>query len=205
MEKHRSQTLGESINLFNVGVATEVYGGGSAGNLFEKICLWLKPIAGRTLRFVSLESSPAELIDLTLPSTALLDYHWKKNAANDATKKLQPGFLYQPKISDLESGDAFCLLPFGHANDQNPLFFLVVLQITVGETHPVKVNGLHDIILAYSEEIRNRIRKKLLVFVTPLDGKLNSVQPLLTQQGKVIREIPPLARGFEQYVCRVGI
>lgn len=72
-----------------------------------------------------------------------------------------------------------------------------MLQITVGENHPVKVNGLHDIILAYSDFIQQRIIKKLLVFVTPLDGKLNSVQPLHTQQNKVAQVIPKLVQEFE--------
>ena len=89
--------------------------------------------------------------------------------------------------------------------DGQPLFCVVILQITVGEEHPVKVNGLHDIILAYPEEIQKRIVEKLLVFLTPADGKLSTVQPYLTQEGKVAERIPNLARGFRQCVCRLAV
>lgn len=203
-EKHRSRLLAEPIYLFNAGVASEVYGGGSAGNLFEKICLWLKPIAGQTIAVQTL-SKPTESFNIHLPLMNLLEYHWKENARDDATKKLQPNILYQPKISNLESGDAFCVLPSGFGQDEQPAFLLVVLQITVGENHPIKVNGLHDIVLAYPEFIQQRIIKKMLVFVTPLDGKLNSVQPLHTQQNKVAQVIPKLVQGFEQCVCRQSV
>lgn len=201
--KQQSRLLAESTNLFNGGVASEVLGGSSAGNLFEKVCLWLKPIAGQSISARSMET--ANTYNITLPVMTLLEYHWKENARDDLTKKLQPNFLYQPKISNLESGDAFCVLPSGLANDQQPVFLLVVLQITVGENHPVKVNGLHDIILAYPEFVQQRIIKKLLVFATPLDGKLNSVQPLHTQQNKVAQVIPNLVKGFEQCFCRLTI
>jgi hypothetical protein len=203
-DKHRSRLLAEPINLFNAGVASEVYGGGSAGNLFEKICLWLKPIAGQAISAKSMQT--AETYSVQLPAAmALLEYHWKENASGDESKKLQPDILYQPKISNLESGDAFCVLSSGLDNYGQPVFLLVVLQITVGENHPVKVNGLHDIILAYPELIQLRIFKKLLVFVTPLDGKLNSIQSLHTQQNKVAQVIPNLVKGFEQCVCRHSV
>lgn len=197
VDKHQSRILSEPINLFNAGVASEVYGGGSAGNLFEKICLWLKPVASQTIQVQSMQTT--NIYNIPLPAMAVLDYHWKENARDEESKKLLPNILYQPKISNLESGDAFGLVP----NESS--FHLVVLQITVGEKHPVKVNGLHDIILAYPEFIQQRIEKKLLVFVTPVDGKLNSVQPLHTQQNKVALTIPQLVQGFEQCVCRLSV
>ena len=196
-EKHRVRLLAEPINLSNDGVASEVY------NLFEKICLWLKPIANQTIS-VELISNPSNSFRLTLPAMAILDYHWKENARNDLSKKLLPNNLYQPKISNLESGDAFCVIPWGE-QDLQPLFCVVILQMTVGENHPVKVNGLHDIILAYPDEIQNWIVEKLLVFITPVDGKLSTVQPYHTQEGKVAERIPNLARGFRQCVCRLAV
>eukprot|EP01039_Chlorochromonas_danica_P011205 gene11205-12497_t len=204
-EKHQSRILAEPINLFNAGVAPVVYGGGSAGNLFEKICLWLKPIAGQTISAQSMQTT--ETYNISLPAMAVLEYHWKENARDDESKKLLPNILYQPKISNLESGDAFCVFPSGFGQDGLPVFLLVVLQITVGESHPVKVNGLHDIILAYPESIHLRIVKKILVFVTPLDGKLNSVQPLHTQENKVaqVNKIDTLVQNFEQCVCKQSV
>ena len=203
-EKHKTRLLAEPINLFNAGVAPDVYGGGSAGNLFEKICLWLKPVAGNEIMIETIDL-PKDFITLKLPLTSILQYHWKENARNDPSKKLQPGVLYQPKIANLESGDSFCVLQRGYGTDGQPVFWIVILQITVGENHPVKVNGLHDIILAFPEHIQHRIVQKLLVFVTPLDGKLNSLQPLHTQDNKVAQIIPKLVRGFQQCVCRLAL
>ncbi len=204
-EKHGERLLAEPITLFDAGVASEEYGGGSSGNLFEKICLWLKPIAGNTIEIRPISNSPNDSFSLHLPPMELLEYHWKENARNDPTKRLQVNICYQPKISNLESGNSFCVVPWGTGVDQQPVYALAVLQMTVGETHPVKVNGLHDILLAYPEEIQKRIVEKMLIFVTPLDGKLNSVQPLHTQDNKVADSIPQLVKGFKQYVCRIKL
>ncbi len=54
-----------------------------------------------------------------------------------------------------------------------------IQQFTAGDNHPVKVNGLHDILLAYPEHIQNRIVEKRLICVAPTGRKLNAVQPLL--------------------------
>jgi hypothetical protein len=132
----------------------------------------------------------------------VLEYHWKENAHDDETKKLQPNALYQPKISNLESGDAFCVLQCPGAPDGSPQYALIVLQITVGSVHPVKMNGLHDIVLSYPSAIQDMMIKKLLVFVTPPDGKLNSIQKLITKDGKDALHVPPAVQGFEQCVYR---
>jgi hypothetical protein len=197
-EKHQSRILAEPVNLFNAGIASEVYG---AGNLFEMICLWLKPVAGRQIQCSSLESNKSYCINL--PEMSLLEYHWKENARDDITQKLQKSVLYQPKISNLESGNAFCLVYVDIKGF--PTLCLVVLQITVGEKHPVQVSGLHDIILAFPTHIQAGIVRKFLVFVTPTDGKLNSRQPLHTQNNKVAVNIPVIVRGFEQCVCRHSV
>jgi hypothetical protein len=55
-EQHRNQIFSNAINIYNAGVASEAFGGGSAGNLFEKICLWLVPLKGKTLTICSLEA-----------------------------------------------------------------------------------------------------------------------------------------------------
>lgn len=201
-EKHQIRLLAEPINLFNAGVAPEVYGGGSAGNLFEKICLWLKPIAGHQISAQSL-LEPLRSFHIVLPAMGLLEYHWKENARDNELKKLLPGVLYQPKISNLESGDAFCLVPY--ERDQDIFYLLVVLQFTVGEKHPIKINGLNDIVLAFPESLRKRIVDKLFVFVTPPEGKLNKVQPLHTQNNKVAENIPLLVQGFIQCVYRHSV
>jgi hypothetical protein len=193
-KKFEQSLLSESINLFNAGVASEVYGGGSAGNLFEKVVLWLKPIAGQTITLRSLTDS-TELV-LTLPTYTLLPRNWKSSTNTD---KLSPGCLYQPRISNLESGDCFGIV------EHNGIFVLFVLQMTVSKKHPIKANGLRDIVLAYPLDVQNALSKKLLGFVIPMHGALDSVQPLHTRDGKVIERIPTGVEGFEQYVCEYKI
>lgn len=74
----------------------------------------------------------------------------------------------------------------------------------MGDTHPIKANGLSRIINAFPPEIRNRITSKKFVFVVPPQSNLKVVQPLHTLEDKVIQEanIPVIARGFKQYVCQ---
>jgi hypothetical protein len=91
--------------MFNAGVASEVYDGGSAGNFFEKkICLRLEPIACQRISVTKIPASTGETLNIPLEMNSL-DYHWKENAKADQCKKLQPNILYQPKSSNLESGN----------------------------------------------------------------------------------------------------
>lgn len=193
---HTSALVADAANLFNAGggLATEKLGAVSAGHLFEKICLWLVPLSGRKITPKALWSEgkvdDVPLGQITLPSTKILPYNWKK------LKDLEEGFLYQPLISNLESGDAFCLL------NHNGLHMLLVLQVTVGQSHPVKANGLKEIVLAFPEPKRLLIARKVIVFVTPSDGKINAVQALHSQNGTVLSAstVPHEVRDFEQWV-----
>mmetsp|Transcript_14848 Transcript_14848/g.13426 ORF Transcript_14848/g.13426 Transcript_14848/m.13426 type:complete len:93 (-) Transcript_14848:98-376(-) len=83
-------------------------------------------------------------------------------------------------------------------------FAIIVLQFTVAEKHPVKVKGLKRIIAAYSKDIQNNITRKFLIFVTPLHGKLNSIQPYHVD-GKVAVHIPRDIKKFEQCTFRYEI
>lgn len=192
-KKHERPLLASAADRFNAGVAKQSYGGGSAGNLFEKIVLWLKPIAETTITLTSLADGTE--LAITLPPVEILPFDWK-SSANGA---LRPGCLYQPRIANLESGDCFGVVQHDGAN------VLLVLQMTVGDNHPVKANGLRDIVLAYPLDVRNDLRNKLLGFVIPLHGALNSTQPLHTQGGRAIERIPTEVQGFAQYVCRYTI
>ncbi len=186
----------EFSNWFNAGggLVSEKLGAVSAGHLFEKICLWLVPLSGKTISIHGLPPTPhpsAETINV--PSTVkYLAYNWKK------LHNLEIGVLHQPLISNLESGDAFCVIEVGLA------LILIVLQPTIAEHHPVKANGLTDIVQAFSPDIRARIARKLIVFVTPVGGKLATSQPIHNQDGKVMAptNIPLEARNFEQMVYR---
>eukprot|EP00349_Pseudokeronopsis_sp_Brazil_P005188 CAMPEP_0202968314 /NCGR_PEP_ID=MMETSP1396-20130829/13571_1 /ASSEMBLY_ACC=CAM_ASM_000872 /TAXON_ID= /ORGANISM="Pseudokeronopsis sp., Strain Brazil" /LENGTH=299 /DNA_ID=CAMNT_0049694489 /DNA_START=464 /DNA_END=1360 /DNA_ORIENTATION=- len=184
-----SYMLSNSCNLFTTGAAKNKLGAGSAGNLFENIVLWLRPIAEETITLKALSNSE-ERIELTLPSSQILPTHWKANKTED---RLNPGYLYKPRTSNLESGDCFCVV------EHNGGYWLLVLQMTVASTHPVKVNGLKEIVLAYSLEVQYALTRKLIVFVIPQNGELRTLQPLHTQTGKVAEVIPAQVEGFEQF------
>ena len=117
-------------------------------------------------------------------------------------KDLKPNIFYQPRISNLESGDAFCVISTAAENNATA-YKLIILQITVAEKHSVKIKGLQNIIAAYSEEIQANIIEKLLVFVTPHHGKLNSCQAYVNRDGKTPKKvISPHVSEFKQYVTK---
>ena len=91
----------------------------------------------------------------------VLPQDWKKTA------RLVPSVLYVPRISNLESGDCFYLVPLPTSG-----YLLVVLQFIMGMSHPVKANGLHNILFVYSVDVRVQVVSKALVFVLPARGEL---------------------------------
>lgn len=118
----------------------------------------------------------------------MLSRDWKE------TGQLPVNALILPRISNLESGDAFCVIQCGSNS-----FRLVVFQITVGVSHPVKVNGLLKIVQAFPEGVRNSITDKWLVFIIPKYCALNKVQRLVTQRGT---QSSHLVSDFHQFVYR---
>ena len=78
-----------------------------------------------------------------------------------------------PSHGTLESVDAFCCL-----NDT-----VFGFQITIAESHPVKMRGLRVIAQRFPNAI-----KQCLVFVTPLNGKLVSQQHLHTTESRVAQK-----------------
>ena len=191
VDKHNTQMLAGAVGLFNAGAASETYGAVSAGNLFEKICLWLKPLNGQNINAAALEAGGA-VVHFSVPVGRYeLPHNWK------STGQLPLNVLILPRISNLESGDSFYVVQIDPDN-----YLLVVFQITVGKAHPVKANGLHDILLAFSENVRNKITHKALVFVIPKHGTLDKEQKLHTQKDGEIVVLPLIVRGFQQYLYR---
>jgi hypothetical protein len=193
MEKYQAQMLAGAANLFNCGAAIETYGAVSAGNLFEKICLWLKPLNGLHITAASLSGGADVIFDVPA-ARDLLCHDWKKTARLDAN------VLILPRISNLESGDAFFVQQSGSES-----FMMVIFQVTVGKTHPVKANGLKDILMAYPENVRNKITRKILVFVIPTHGTLDKEQKLRTQKDEEAVLLPIIVKNFQQYVYRHNI
>ena len=193
MEKHNVAMLAGAVGMFNCGAASETNAAVSAGNLFEKICLWLKPLNGQ--RIVATSLSGVGDFDFMVPvERLLLPHNWKTTADLPVNK------LNLPRISNLESGDAFCVV-----GESANSFSLVVFQVTVGNSHPVKVKGLCDIWNAFPSNVKENIKRKVLVFVIPLHGSLDQLQRLITKKGEVANVVPHVARDFEQYVYRYQI
>jgi predicted Rdx family selenoprotein len=139
---------------------------------------------------VSLKEGQAPLGDIKFPLQCLLQCQWKLR------DNLLSNVLYQPQVSNLEAGDAFCLI-----KQADGTFMLIVLQITIAERHPVKVNGLKVIVNAYSEQMKANITRKIILFVIPVDGELRTCQPLHTQNNRFVEDakLPPEAKNFEQW------
>jgi len=179
-----------AANWFNAGggFASEKLGAVSAGHLFEKMCLWLVPLSGLTITPRPLDKRQQnDSLSIPIPTMERLAYNWRE------LKNLQVDRLYQPLISNFEFGNSFCLL-------QLTVLTLIVFQITVGEKHPVKANGLKSIVQAFPESIRSRIGRKLIVFVTPMEGKIRDVQSIISQKGKEMSKVSVDAQNFEQWV-----
>ena len=194
--------LNDAINIFNRGVNSECYGAGTAGLFFEKICLYAYPLYNQILKLQPLEqtksdetqSNKMQSIYLQLPSEM---EHLDRFFVDK--KDLKPDIFYQPRISNLESGDAFCMIAV--TENGRIAYKLIILQITVAEKHAVKINGLQKIIAAYPDEIATNIIEKALVFVTPKCGKLNSFQSYVNRDGKSPKQnIPKDIAEFKQYV-----
>jgi hypothetical protein len=195
VSKHHEQMLAGARGFFNVGVASDTYGAVSAGNLFEKICLCLKPVDGQRLTCISLKDT-SYCKNFEVPSKRqLLSLDWRKTAC------LVPGVFYVPRTSNMKSGDSFFLVQVSLG------YMLVVLQMTVGKTHPVMTSGLNDILLAFPEDVREKIVEKALIFVTPLQCELDKEQKLINADVNQTEttKFPIAVRGFEQFVYRYEI
>lgn len=187
-EMHIVQMLASAKGMFNAGVAPDQYVAVSAGILFEQICLLLKPLDWQLITAASLENSGS--ISFTMPlERHLLQRDWTR------TSELSANLLIVPRISNLEPGNAFCLVQC-----DTDSYWLVVLQITVGESHPVKANELNEILRSFPENLRNKITRRVLLFVTPSYGPLIKKQTLQTQKNEPSVLLPGDVQSFEQFV-----
>ena len=119
-------------------------------------------------------------------------------------KNLKPDVFYHSRSTNLQSGDAFCAISVNGSNVTE--YLLIIIQITVAESHPIKVKGLSDILSAYPDEIRKKITKKALVFLTAKYGKLNSFQQYTTARGDAYKaELPKEIEEFRQYVTEYNM
>jgi hypothetical protein len=179
--------------------------------------LWLCPIRGQCLKAKPLygsiqntrsgakstDASSAARIDagtedFQVPATReLLSKDWKKAHQLEANK------LYVPRVDNMESGDAFYLVPIAPPSDiqadrrsassavaagrgREQAYMLVVLQVTVAASHPVKSNGLVDILDIFPEALHSKISKKALVFVKDAHGTFDKEQSIVSKNDSVM-------------------
>lgn len=77
MKQYNDQMLAGAMRLFNVRAAPETSGFVSVGVLFEKTCLWLKPLDGR--RITAFSFSGGDNVTFSVPGERfLLSHDWKE-------------------------------------------------------------------------------------------------------------------------------
>eukprot|EP01035_Chromulina_nebulosa_P011055 gene11055-14798_t len=82
---YRNSLLAQAMNLYDAGAASKTLGSASTGHFFEK----------------------SDSMIFKLPKMSYLPINWQHNT--DLTENI----LYQPRNSNLESGDTFCVIPDG--------------------------------------------------------------------------------------------
>ena len=189
----KTSQLREFANWFNSGddFALQKYGASFAGDLFVWFCLFHIPLSGRKLSCISLNDNQSPLGLFEVPEIELISTYWIKEG------NLKPNVLYVPKVFHLKLGDAVCAIEVGGKK------MLLILQTTIADAHPISANDLVKIFYAFPESVRKRFHRKIILFITPFHGKLQSLQPLWTVEGKVfqnVSEIPTAAQNFEQWL-----
>jgi hypothetical protein len=179
VEKNKEIFIKRSTLKFVYGT----YAGVENGKQFEWICLHIFKCTNRIFTVNPLNKTK-DLIsfDIEFTESADLVRNWK-------IEKLSENVLYLPTIENLESGYAFCVTKV------NDVLTLIVLQITISDCHPVKINGLEAICKCYANS-NIEIKNKILIFVTPVNGKLTSKQKLTTTKGIVATNIPETVGAF---------
>lgn len=153
--------------------------GSEDGEKFELLCFHCFKFSGVTFSVRPLDQTLG-LSDgqIVFPPVEILPLNWKVRS-----NYLQENLLYLPPVGNLESGDAFCVMQFNGAPT------LIVLQATIAERHPIKMNGLKVISECFNS-CNIHVASQMLIFVTPKDGKLSMKQALVTQKNIVAQSIP---------------
>jgi hypothetical protein len=171
--KHKDIVINESKQKFNVGT---MYGN-EDGKMFELLCFHACSFSGKEFEATPLNNTKG-LSDFTIafPVSNNLKRDWKSRG-----NQLKAGVLYLPTFGNLESGDAFCVMELNHIST------LIVLQVTIAEAHPIKMKSLQTISKCFDADVK--IEDKILIFITPENGTLNSKQNLHTSDSKVVKNI----------------
>ena len=146
---------------------------GNNGNEFALLCLYGSQISDIEFLAQPLTDNAQPTI-LKFPPTQVLALDWLERE-----KYLEAKVLYIPSYSNLESGGSFCLM------ELNGRWTLVVVQCTTAEKHPVEQDGLEIIYDCFTKKRELKVDEMVIVFMTPVHGKLKAQQPLVTKEGGV--------------------
>jgi len=164
----------DARNKYNAGT----FRGGDDGNEFELLCLH-----GFKISDVEFLAQPltdgAQPTQVKFPAKRVLALNWREEENN----YLEANVLYIPPYGNLESGDAFCLIEI------NGRWTLVILQCTIAENHPVKQNGMKIIYDCYKKNPALKVDDTVIMFMIPLNGKLKTKQPVVTQKKGAVEEV----------------
>ena len=168
----------------------------TAQKLFEMVCRTTHPLDGKCITASSLEDGGEDITFEVPIETHIPQYEWK------TTGGLNADLYIVRRSNDLIACCAIQCHPDSDSCIDNQNYCLVVFQFTVKKSHPVKVRGLNSIALSFTEDVRNKITRKVLLFVIPQCGELNEKQMLINQECQEETDLPLAVQGFEQYVFR---
>ena len=113
------------------------------------------------------------------------------------SKNLTRNVFYVPLDSNMKSADSFFVL------ELNGLWTLIVLQFTDAAAHGVRADGLVEIFSSFTDTVRKDIKRKVVLFVTPSEGKLCEEQSFLDTNGDTYKtRARNPAIDFEQWLYR---
>ena len=150
--------------------STGTCSGSDNGKEFELLCLHGFKISG--VEFIAKPlSEGTQGFNVSFPPKQVLALNWRQQESY-----LQANILYIPPYGNLESRYSFCLIEI------NERWTLVILQCTIAETHPVKQNGVKIIYDCYKTNPELKVEDTVIIFMIPLNSKLNRIQSLVTKK-----------------------
>ena len=125
----------------------------------------------------------------------MLNHDWQSN-------ELRPDVFYVPtRVRTLESGDCFFLA--------SSTSTLVIINFTVAVSHPVKGNGLKQIVERFNSRT---IEHHMLVFMTPKNHRITALQRITIKkevhgESKVMKIVPNNVKPFQkkQFYCEYSV
>jgi hypothetical protein len=182
-EKYRNVILAEARSRYVNGLSY----GAQDGNIFETLSFLCFKLSG-SHEIKSLVNG--DVITIVIPELMeILPSNWKARKSRKSTFIPKLNILYYSAHRNMESGDGF------YVTSDNGVTCLVIIQATTSSTHPVKANGLNVIYETCSKLCK--IIKKMLVFVTPPNPCLNSLQNLTTKTADVSLLVPQAIVDFK--------